>query len=176
MASPIKYHKLFGLKYQTYGEEICCGTKPQNALVDDDSTFFDTANRPNQWCQISFSKIFSVESYIIRAPPTLTHRPKSWIINASLDNISWRTVDSVSLSGDVGGNKTPFTLSEVVSCMHFRIVLLTNSTPDRYELKYSFFDCFCKIPFKQCFTKQSNYIGYKLFIDVLITSLSISYS
>ena len=174
MASPIRYHKLFRLKYTTYCYDIYGNTKPQNVLTDDNNSIFDTENNPNQWWQISFSKVVYVESYIIRSAISQSHRPKSWIINTSFDNMSWRTVDHVSLEGDVGGNKTPFKLNETIPCLHFRIVLLSNSISDRYELKFSFFDCFCKIPFEQCFTKRTYFLSRRLFIGVLITCVSYS--
>ena len=176
MVSLVKYAQIFDLTYSVDGYETCCGTSPQNALIDNDVSFYDTASKPNSWWQISFSKNVSIKSYILRSTKNISYCPKSWIINVSFDKINWRTVDKVELEDDVSGEKNYFKLKKSIKCMHFRIVILTNSVPGRSEIKFTFFDCFYKSPLIQkCYTQYFSYLNYKLFIDVIISSLSIIY-
>ena len=90
-------------------------------------------------------------------------RPKSWVVMTSFNNLNWKQVDEVSLSGDAGGNKTPFVLKKAVSCKHFRIILKSNvDTTNVNCFLFTFFDCFGEIGMKSLVDnswKQRNFFN-----------------
>ena len=148
--------------------------QPANVFNDEDVNRFHSLSSPaDQWWQVSFSKPVAIKSYIIRTKSSWDARPKSWVVNASFDNKTWKQVDEVSLTGDVGGNKTPFLLKKTINCKHFRIILKRNiwdnGSSDNLFV-FSFFDCFGTLGKYQRKTIKG-YWKYKIFYKVLLSAL-----
>ena len=177
MISIIKNTKSLGISYSTSSLSIFNedpDSHPNHVFIDDDNSYFYSGNDEiDQWWQVSFSKPVAIKSYIIRANPLHGGRPKSWIILASFNNLTWRQVDDVNLEGDVGGNKTPFQLKKITNCLHFRIVLKKNTEPnsekDSRVLLFTYFDCFGNG--KYLGSLDHSFIKYKIFYQILLSSI-----
>ena len=87
-----------------------------------------------------FSIPVSIISYFITTGSGWSYRPNSWIINVSLDNKTWKTVDTKEK--DAGGNTNSFSLSSVVPCSLFRIVFKKSTS--NCLVAFTNFDCFGK--------------------------------
>lgn len=174
MYSLITNANYLGINYDAFSLSIKYSySLPSNAFIDNDNSFFQSEdnNIANQWWQVSFNKPVEIKSYIIRANPKHGAQPMSWVVNSSFDNVSWKTIDTVSLTVGIGGNKTPFNLSKAIRTQHFRIILKKN-TYSSNEFLFSFFDCFGKLSLMN----SNKNLKYKLFINVLLSSFLISFN
>ena len=141
MTSLIKNAASLGITYSASSLSQYFSYKPENVFEDSDSLYFQSASSPSdQWWQVSFSKQVAISSYIIRTGADYGARPTAWRINASNDNVIWKTVHTVT-GTDVGGNTAKFYPYSTVHCRYFRIVL-DKSTWSDSTLAFSFFDCF----------------------------------
>ena len=180
MNSLLKNAEPLGLTYTAYASTINGDYSSPDKGFDDDSKYYLSKDGsgcpPNQWWQVSFSKDVSIIKYIIKTIASYGSRLHSWIINASFDNETWKTVDAVT-NHDTGGNTTPFELDKAVKCRHFRIVGKGNSSGNNV-LHFTYFDCFGKLSSSnkiKC-TKFCVYLSQKLFLDVFLSSLTITTS
>ena len=86
--------------------------RPENAFQDDDTLFHSESHATDQWWQVSFSEIVAINSYALRSS-SYTNNLSNWIINASIDNKTWKTVDSRE-EETTRGNKNPCILRKIV--------------------------------------------------------------
>ena len=167
--------KTLGKDYNVYSLSVVSGHEPENVLVDDDKSYFQSAGSPsNQWWQISFTSPVSISSYIIRTGSSFSARPQDWTAAASSDNTTWKTVDTRT-GIETGNNKNQFTLSKVANYKHFRLVLVkATSYQNDDTFGFTFFDCFGSsyVKSKRVHSCNVSYLKYKLFLDVLIVSFS----
>ena len=142
MTSLVKNAALLGITYSVSSLSVLSSSHlPENALVDNNKPYFHSAySASNQWWQISFSKQVAISSYLIKTGANYGRRLTAWHVNASNDNVTWRTVHTVT-GTDVGGNTARFYPYSTVHCRYFRIVL-DKSTWSDSTLAFSFFDCF----------------------------------
>ena len=181
MSSLISNAAILGFTCKAYSLSYYSdSTRPENALVNDDSSSFHAAHSsPNQWWQVSFSSLVTINSYIIRAASGSSYYPKSWLIQSSTDNTTWKNIETRA-GQNTQNNKTPIVLPMQVNCKQFRITLIENGYSTTSEcFMFTFFDCFgIKGKIKKSRNGYSCYISYlkyKLFLQVYISSFSHSF-
>jgi hypothetical protein len=145
MTSLVKNAALLGITYSVSSLSVLSSSYlPENALVDNDKPYFHSAySASNQWWQISFSKQVAISSYLIKTSANYIRRLTAWHVDASNDNVTWRTVHTVT-GKDIGGNTAKFYPNSTVHCLHFRIIHDLNTESDN-ALHLTFFDCFGEI-------------------------------
>ena len=145
MTSLVKNAALLGITYSVSSLSVLSSSHlPENALVDNNKPYFHSAySASNQWWQISFSKQVAISSYLIKTGANYGRRLTAWHVNASNDNVTWRTVHTVT-GKDIGGNTEKFYPNSTVHCLHFRIIHDLNTWGDNV-LHLTFFDCFGEI-------------------------------
>ena len=141
MTSLVKNAASLGITYSVSSLSVLSSSYlPENALIDNNKPYFHSAySASNQWWQISFSKQVAISSYLIRTGVNKGRRLTAWHVNASNDNVTWRTVHTVT-GKDIGGNTAKFYPNSTVHCLHFRIIQDNNEYNNILPL--TFFDCF----------------------------------
>lgn len=143
-----------------------------NVFVDDNTYFCSENTYIDSWWQITFQDPVKVQGYIIKEVNCAGGRPIDWIINTSLDNINWKTINTMT-DVDTCANKDPFELPRAYTCKFFRIVLKKNRCDYTCAntLTISYVDIFGEITAKQhCSCKR------KLPRSVNIASILIFFS
>ena len=94
MSSLIQNADKLGILYKALALTTYSSYMPENVFYDNDNPYYHSLNTPsNQWWQVSFSEPVKINKYTIRARSSSSYYQKSWIINASIDNETWKTVD-----------------------------------------------------------------------------------
>ena len=120
-----------------------------NVFVDDKSFFRSTNDVSNQWWQVSFQIPVTIDSYIIKSSCSWYGRLISWIINASMNNETWETINAVNGADPCNSNGIhSIKLTKNSTLLHFRIIEKKNgcgSSCSNNYLLFSFFDAFGRI-------------------------------
>ena len=114
-----------------------------NHVFEEKDYFFSEYEPSDQWWQVSFSKIVSINSYILKTSSAWADRPKSWVVYSSFDNKTWNIADAI-FNIETGDNMNKIYPTKNIVCKHFRIVLKENWA-NKNAFLFSFFDCFGKI-------------------------------
>ena len=148
MKSLIKNYTYFNITYlaesmSTYDDNILYIAR--NVFDDEQTPYFHSkCSTAKQWWQVVFSSPVSIEKYFIKTILSFTWRPKSWIVNASLDNITWKTVD-VKSGKETGDNTEIFDLYPSVFCKYFRLIFLETNNNEQNCIAFTHFDCFGRL-------------------------------
>lgn len=144
MISLIKKASELSLSYVAESKFIYNSLYPSYVFEEGTSKFFQSPfYKSNEWWQMMFSVPVLINSYFITTVSYWGCKLCSWIINVSLDNKTWKTVDTIE-NKNPGGNTDSFQLSAVVPCSFFRIVFKETISSDSC-VAFTNFDCFGKL-------------------------------
>ena len=139
--SILRYFEKQGLNYTATASSVLSSSyNVYNPFKDDDTYFFSSVDVEHGWWQVSFSKLVTIRSYILKSKGSF-NRPESWTIKTS-DGTNWKEIHTIS-NTDIRTNYK-FTLPYAVLCKYFRIIMNGKycSTGSAYFMTFSFFDCF----------------------------------
>ena len=130
-------------------------------VFEDNSNFFRSKNDvSDQWWQVLFQIPVVIDSYLIKAHDEWLGRIKSWIINISIDNKNWETIDTVN-NAEIYNNNNKEKLDKTATCTAFRIVSKGNycTACSNNGMIFSYIDIFGNFSFYQnhgCTCKRIN--------------------
>ena len=174
MISLTKQFKQKNLNYSAFSKSKDSATyNKYNVFNDDSSYFFSKEDYADQWWQVSFEAPVFITSYILKSSRCFAGRLKSWIVNVSFDNSTWKTVDTKE-DIETYNNDEPNLIENGVYCVHFRIILKKNCN-NKNGLIFTFFDAFGKILYlgkgnRTCKQRMCNTNNYFKLVLILVLS------